>query len=158
MEIMKLISIKLDTIALYSDRFPNILEPLGISRDDGKKLDGTKKLDMTLTLWICGKSLLWDVADTPAPSYSFKTRSVAVDGELIKHTHYISLKENNLFAPISFETLGCMRSDTRQYLNKLGKYLILNCQLLNRDHWIFYNKKSLCHSTWKSGFNTWNFW
>jgi len=67
---------------------PNIIQPPGISRDDGKKPDG-----MTLTPWSHGKSLLWDVTirDTLAPSYihesSKHSGSVADNAERAKHNH-----------------------------------------------------------------------
>jgi hypothetical protein len=44
----------------------SILEPNGLSRDDGKRPDG-----MTLVSWIKGQPLVWDVTvvDTLADSY-----------------------------------------------------------------------------------------
>lgn len=47
-----------------------MLQPQGISRDDGKRSDG-----MTLIPWTHGKSLIGDVtvSDTLAPSYIYKS-------------------------------------------------------------------------------------
>jgi len=110
--------------AISSAGFPTMLQPPGISRDDGKKPDG-----MTLTPWSHGKSLLWDVTvrNTLAHSYinetSKKAGSVADKAERHKHNHYISLKENHLFTPIAFETLGCMGPETRIFIKKLGSLL-----------------------------------
>lgn len=104
--------------------FPVILQPTGISRDDGKRPDG-----MTLIPWSHGKSLLWDVTirDTLAPSYinesSKKSRSIAEKAERYKHNHYIHLKENYLFTPIAFESLGCMGPETKKFINKLGSLM-----------------------------------
>ena len=41
--------------ALGASRIPSRLEPSGISRSDGKRLDGA-----TLVPWRCGKLLVWD--------------------------------------------------------------------------------------------------
>ena len=103
---------------------PNIIQPPGISRDDGKKPDG-----MTLTPWSHGKSLLWDVTirDTLAPSYihesSKHSGSVADNAERAKHNHYLKLKENYLFTPIAFETLGSMGPETKEFIKKLGNMM-----------------------------------
>lgn len=100
---------KLISRALISGGFPNILEPKGLCRIDGKKPDG-----LSLIPWSHGKALIWDVTvvDTLAPSYiylSSKTSgSVADHAERRKHNLYAPLKENHVFTPIAFETLGCM--------------------------------------------------
>lgn len=113
----------------FSDAFssagiPNILQPPGISRVDGKRPDG-----MTLIPWSRGKSLLWDVTvrDTLAPSYlrlsSKKAGSIAEQAERRKHNHYIDLKENHNFTPIAFESLGCCGPETKIFMERLGKLL-----------------------------------
>jgi len=110
--------------AFSSAGIPNIIQPPGISRNDGKRPDG-----MTLIPWSQGKSLLWDVTirDTLAPSYisesSKKARSIADKAERFKHNHYIDLKENYLFTPIAFETLGCMGPETKKFIGKLGSLM-----------------------------------
>jgi hypothetical protein len=50
------------------------LEPNGLSRDDGKRPDGT-----TLVPWIKGQLLVWDVTivDTLTDSYVLKTSEVS---------------------------------------------------------------------------------
>ena len=108
--------------AFSSAGIPNILQPPGISRDDGKRPDG-----MTLIPWSRGKSLLWDVTvrDTLAKSYlsisSSKAGSVADQAERKKHNHYVSLKENYLFKPIAFESMGSCGPETKDFLVSLGK-------------------------------------
>lgn len=112
---------KIFSHAFSSAGFPNIIQPPGISRSDGKRVDG-----MTIIPWSHGKSLLWDVTvrDTLAPSYinesSKKSRSIAEKAERLKHNHYIHLKENYLFTPIAFESLGCMGPETKIFIEKLG--------------------------------------
>jgi len=110
--------------AFSSTDIPNIIQPPGISRVDGKRPDG-----MTLIPWSRGKSLIWDVTirDTLAPSYlkmsSSKAGSVAEQAERKKHNHYINLKENHIFTPISFESLGVCGPETKLFMNTLGKLL-----------------------------------
>lgn len=110
--------------AFSSAGIPNILQPPGISRSDGKRPDG-----MTLTPWSRGKSLLWDVTvrDTLANSYvnlsSVHAGAVADLAERHKHNHYIKLKEHHLFTPIAFESLGSCGPETKEFLADLGKRL-----------------------------------
>jgi len=108
----------------YSAGFPNIVQPLGISRDDAKRPDG-----MTLIPWSHGRPILWDVTvrDTLAPSYvnesSKKAGSIADNAERHKHNHYKLLKENYFFTPIAFESLGSMGPETRIFIKKLGSLM-----------------------------------
>ena len=64
---------KIISRALTKIDFPNLLEPPGISRSDGKRVDG-----VTIIPWERGKSLLWDatVGCTVAPSYRYQSASV----------------------------------------------------------------------------------
>ena len=100
------------------------MQPKGISRSDGKRPDG-----MILFPWSNGKSLIWDVTirDTLAASYinesSKKSRSIADNAERYKHNHYLFLKENYIFTPLAFETLGCMGPETKQFIGKLGSLM-----------------------------------
>ncbi len=116
---------KIISHAFSSAGFPNILQPPGISRDDGKRPDG-----MTLIPWSHGRSILWDVTvrDTLAPSYvnesSEKACSIADRAERFKHNHYLALKDNFLLTPIAFESLGSMGPETRKFINKLGSLMI----------------------------------
>ncbi|HEY0222586.1 MAG TPA: hypothetical protein VGC17_07345, partial [Lactovum miscens] len=94
---------------MSSARIPHVLEPPGLSRDDGKRPDG-----MTLIPWSNGKAIIWDVTvgNTLATSYltsSSKTvGSVAEAAERRKHNHYMNLKNDYHFTPLAFETLGSM--------------------------------------------------
>lgn len=107
--------------AFSSAGIPNILQPQGISRDDGKVPDG-----MTLIPWSRGKSLLWDVTirDTLAKSYlnisSSNAGAVADLAERKKHNHYVKFKENYLFTPIAFESMGSVGPETKKFLISLG--------------------------------------
>src|ERR1700761_631738 len=110
--------------AFSSAGIPNIVQPTGISRRDGKRPDG-----MTLIPWKRGKSLIWDVTvkDTLEPSYihlsSLNAGAIADQAERKKHNHYLHLKEHHWFTPIAFESLGCCGPENKEFLADLGKRL-----------------------------------
>jgi hypothetical protein len=86
----------------------SILEPNGLSRDDGKRPDG-----MTLVPWIKGQPLVWDVTvvDTLADSYVLKSSEVSgFAAEMAckrKHSKYSSIISSNyVFKGLALETLG----------------------------------------------------
>src|ERR1700761_3661853 len=54
---------------------------------------------------------------------SKKSRSIADNAERYKHNHYLFLKENYIFTPLAFETLGCMGPETQQFIGKLGSLM-----------------------------------
>ena len=85
---------------------------------------------MTLIPWSHGgRPILWDVTfrDTLASSYinqsSKKAGSIADNAERFKHNHYICLKDNYLFTPIAFESLGSMGPETKTFIKKLGSLM-----------------------------------
>lgn len=87
-----------------------------------------------------GKSLLWDspIRDTLASSYinasSKHAGFVADNAERHKHNHYITLKQNYLFTPISFETLGCTGPETKAFIRKLGNSRKIETSVAPRIH------------------------
>ena len=112
--------------ALTSARHSSSLEPLGLSRDDGKRPDG-----VTLAPWSKGKRLVWDVTcvDTLAPSYLHATsKKAGAAAELAckkKHDHYTKIKASNfIFAGLAFETLGPWCKETKSFIDAIGKKLI----------------------------------
>ncbi len=54
---------------------------------------------------------------------SSKAGAVADLAERKKHNHYVSLKENHLFTPIAFESLGSCGVETKNFLVRLGKLM-----------------------------------
>ena len=93
--------------SLQSINVPSTLEPLGLSRDDGKRPDG-----MTLFPWKKGKIMVWDYtcSDTLAQSYiqaaSKNAGKVAEDAESRKIGKYQKLLQNYEVIPICVEKLG----------------------------------------------------
>ena len=54
---------------------------------------------------------------------SLKAGGVSDQAERKKHNHYLNLKENHIFTPIAFESLGACGPETRTFMNALGKLL-----------------------------------
>lgn len=112
--------------ALTSARHSSLLEPIGISRDDGKRPDG-----VTLAPWSKGQRLVWDVTcvDTLAASYlkstSKKAGSAAERACIHKHDYYTHTKASHfLFVGLAFETLGPWCIETKKFIDTVGRMLI----------------------------------
>ena len=104
---------------------PSILEPVGLTRSDGKRADG-----VTLMPWSGGACLAWDatVVDALAPSYVQSSTSTpgsaAAGAEQRKNTKYAELVERGYdFQAFAFEAQGRAGPETEQFLHKLGKQL-----------------------------------
>src|SRR6218665_1963003 len=106
---------------------PNIKEPPGLSRTDGKRPDG-----LTLIPWRGSRSLVWDatIIDMVAPSYLHATKAVAVAAAELaatrRITKYDHLLESHQFVPVAFETLDPINNSGIDFIKDLGKRLTLN--------------------------------
>ena len=102
-------------------KIPSRLEPSGLYRSDGKRLDG-----MTLIPWKRGRILVWDATcwDTFAPSnlpQAIKEAgAAAAKAEQIKEAKYSHLDPSHLFIPIAFETSGSLGPTTAGFLKELA--------------------------------------
>jgi len=109
---------------LLRAKIPSVKEPVGLSRDDGKRPDGA-----TLIPWRNGKCLTWDVTapDTLAKSYLQQTALVA--GAACKQaaerkiSKYIALSRTHEFCPIAIETLGPINDEGMSFLQQLGHHM-----------------------------------
>lgn len=112
---------KLFSMAFKTARLPNMLEPPGLSRRNGKRPDA-----ITLTPWSRGKYLIWDVT-VVVPTYLSLTSSFcgsAADlAERHKHNDYIDLKQKFIFTPLAFEYFGVMGPETKEFKKVLGKIM-----------------------------------
>src|SRR6218665_356047 len=115
---------------------PNIKEPPGLSRTDGKRPNG-----LTLIPWRGGCSLVWDttIIDTVAPSYLHATKAGAA-AELAatrKITKYDHLLDSHQFASVAFETLGPISNSGIDFIKDLGKCLTLNTEDIRETAFLF---------------------
>lgn len=111
--------------ALVSADVPAVLEPTGLARTDGKRVDG-----MTLIPWSKGSTLIWDATctDTFAPSnINFSTRQAgraAEDKAQRKTRKYGELiNQNYLFIPFSVETMGPWSIEAVKFFDELSKMI-----------------------------------
>ena len=110
--------------ALNAAGVPSHLEPVGLSRDDGKRPDGA-----TLIPWKQGQCLVWDFTcpNTIARSYINKSSeqagSVSTSAEEKKVKKYSSLGKNYIFTPIAVETLGPWGPEAASFIRELGRRL-----------------------------------
>ena len=98
------------------------MEPVGVSRENGKRPDG-----MSLIPWEEGRPLLWDFtcSDTMAPSHRDQATSgpgeLAYTAELLKIRKYSSLTSTYSFAPICIETMGAWGEGAKGIIKKIGQ-------------------------------------
>ena len=100
----------------------SLKEPLGLSRDDGKRPDG-----VTLTPWSRGRCLAWDVTvpDTFAASHlamTSTTPSAAADKAAANKTaKYQQLTQTHILTPVAIETTGAYNIQASQFLQEIGR-------------------------------------
>lgn len=111
--------------ALSSCQVPNSLEPPGLLRNDGKRVDG-----VSLIPWKRGRCIAWDATcgDTYAPSYVSNSSSaagfVAAKLENLKRSKYSSLIQQNIdFLPFAVETAGTFGEDALNFVGEIGQRL-----------------------------------
>ena len=99
---------------------PSRLEPTGLSRSDGKRLDG-----VTLVPWRSGRLLVWDATcpDTFAPSHLPSTTreagAVAALAEWSKQEKYAALNQHYNFTLVAIETAGPFGPENFAFLREL---------------------------------------
>ena len=121
---------------LTSAKVSSVLEPTGVSREDGKRPDG-----MTIFPWKKGKCLVWDFtcSDTLAPSHisisSNQVAKVAENAKNLKLGKYSKLQESYIVVPICVETLGSWGPNGIKFIEELGNKIKLETK----------EPKSLCY-------------
>jgi hypothetical protein len=110
--------------SLCRAKIPASKEPLGLTRNDGKRPDG-----VTLIPWSHGKCLTWDVTvpDTMAMLHVDATSTLAgaaADRAAAKKkTKYAALQQTHIFVPVSVETLGSWNCESLNFISNIGKKL-----------------------------------
>ena len=106
---------------LSAAKIPSRLEPAGVFRSDGKRLDS-----ITMVPWERGKLLVWDATctDTFAPSYLARATNelgaVAAMAETRKKGKYATMDPSHSFQPIAVETTGVFGPETLSFISALG--------------------------------------
>ena len=110
--------------ALKAADVPTTLEPLGLSRTDGKGPDGASVLP-----WKAGKALVWDFTCVHrlAASYmekaSHEGSTVADAAEAKKSDKYKDISPPCAFHPVAIETLGGLGTETLSFLCEVGSHI-----------------------------------
>ena len=108
--------------ALATAGVPSVLEPTGLTRNDGKRLDG-----LSLFPWSMGRNLIWDYtcSDSLCKSYVTKTSKeagkAAEMAEERKLSHYQELSTQYIITPVANETLGSWGSRSLKFIQELGQ-------------------------------------
>jgi len=110
--------------AIQSAVTPVTKEPVGLTRQDGKRPDG-----LTLIPWQGGKPMTWDVTvvSTLETSYlSSSARSAGAAADLAasrKEAKYTSFTNSYIFQPIAVESHGSFSVSSLSFLTTLGERL-----------------------------------
>ena len=108
--------------ALAAINIPTLLEPPGLFRSDGRRVDG-----VTILPWKNGRALVWDATcrDTFAPAYASiackEAGLVAKRAEDLKHQKYAEIADTYHFIPVAVETTGVFGPETMSFLKELGR-------------------------------------
>ena len=108
--------------AMASAGIPVVKEPVGLSRQDGKRPDG-----LTLIPFEGGKPLIWDVTVVCSTAESYIGMAVQGSGVVAemaasrKEIKYSNLQNQYLFQPVAIETLGPINESACCFLDDLGR-------------------------------------
>ena len=110
--------------AVKRAQIPAVKEPVGLSRDDGKRPDGA-----TLIPGARGEAVAWDV--TVVDTYTFAqshigdtsslARAAANHAATLKNSKYANITDTNSFVPIAIESGGAWDQQAIEFIQGLGK-------------------------------------
>ena len=101
---------------LHAAGLPSIIEPVGLSRSDGRRPDG-----MTTFPLKNGLCLVWDFTCVDAYARSHLSSSALTPGlaattaEALKRSKYTDIAERHIFEPIAVETSGAYGQSTKKF-------------------------------------------
>ena len=108
--------------ALIRAEIPSSKEPLGLSKDDGKRPDG-----LTLVPWYSGHSATWDVTVVHTLAASYVAQSAVQAGKAAeiaaerKSAKYSGLSSNHIFILVAVEFLGPLADGAHRFITEIGK-------------------------------------
>ena len=97
-------------------------EPVGLSRQDGKRPDG-----LTLIPFEAGKPLIWDVTVVCPTADSYLELAAQGPGAVAemaasrKDAKYVNLQNHYVFQPVAVESLGPINESACRFLDDLGR-------------------------------------
>ena len=110
-------------MVILSAGIPSTLEPSGLSRSDGKRLDGLTSVPWSHACKIIDLDVI--IPDTLASSYCplvvSKAGAVAARAESLKESKYQQLALLYLFSPLAIESLGAIGPKSWNFLTDLGR-------------------------------------
>ena len=124
--------------SLSSAQIPSTLEPTGLSRSDGKRLDG-----VTIAQWQAGRMLVWDVSctDTFVASHLAQgvTEAQAVIGlaEQRKTSKYEIFSRTHYFVPVMVETSSAFGREALDLFTEIGRHTRLAIQEVRARSFLF---------------------
>ena len=110
--------------AVKRAQIPAVKEPVGLSRDDGKRTD-----EATLIPWARGKAVAWDdtVVDTFTQSHIGDTFSLAGAASnhaaTLKTSKYANITDTNIFVPFAIETGDAWDQQAIEFIQELEKLI-----------------------------------
>ena len=119
--------------AVKRAQIPAVTEPVGLSRDDGKRPHGS-----TLIPWARGKALAWDVADTFVCDTSILAGAAANHAASLKTSKYSKIAVTNILVLIAIETGGAWEIQASEFIKNWEKES-LYAPRIPRKHNIFFN-------------------
>ena len=117
------------TRALIRAEIPSSKEPLGLSRDDGKRPDGH-----TLVPWHSGHSATWDVTVVHTLAASSVAQSAVQAGKAAeiaaerKSAKYSGLSSSHIFIPVAVESLGPLADDAHRFITGIGRRMTFSTE------------------------------
>ena len=117
---------------------PSWLEPVGVSRTDGRHPDG-----ITVFPFSGGRSLCWDAtcvdtfAETHLMDSAMRAGAAAEKQEQLKRQKYTELSERFRFEPLAVETTGVLGPSSLKFVAELGNRIRQYTGERRETQWLF---------------------
>ena len=124
--------------ALNKAGFPSQLEPVGLGREDGNRLDG-----LTIFSYRAGKCHIWDAtcSDFFSPSHLLQTVAnpswASQQAEMVKIQKYRSLPDSHILIPLAVEISGIFGFHAFSFFSDLRKRISNATDEPRETKWLF---------------------